>query len=99
MATGGLGTPGPDGTLVTLAFPTSPGQFVFLLGLVITFALYVLKIRAALIISILVTTVIAILAGVHVARSQFTITPNFSTSSRAPTSSRRSPSSASSPPS
>jgi len=46
-----------DGTLVTLSFPTSPGQFVFLLGLAITIILYARKVRAALIISILVTTV------------------------------------------
>ena len=47
-----------------LAFPTQTGQFVFLLGLLITFSLYVLKIRAALIISILVTTIVALIAGV-----------------------------------
>ena len=40
-----------------MAFPTTPGQFVFLLGLFITIVLWVLKIRAALIISILVTTI------------------------------------------
>jgi AGZA family xanthine/uracil permease-like MFS transporter len=54
-----------DGTLVTLAFPNSPGAFVFLLGLAITFILYARRIRAALIISILVTTVIAVLVGVQ----------------------------------
>jgi len=54
-----------DGTPVTLAFPTSAGQFVFLLGLAVTFILYARKIKAALIISILVTTVVAILAGVQ----------------------------------
>ena len=54
-----------DGTLVTMSFPTTPGQFVFLLGLAITFILYARSIRAALIISILVTTIIAIVAGVQ----------------------------------
>jgi AGZA family xanthine/uracil permease-like MFS transporter len=54
-----------DGTLVTLSFPTEPSQFVFILGLVITFVLYAMKIRAALIISILVTTVVAIIVGVQ----------------------------------
>src|SRR6185369_16218570 len=54
-----------DGTLVTLSFPSSPGQFVFLLGLAITFILYARKIKAALIISILVTTIVAIIAGVQ----------------------------------
>src|ERR671931_1318483 len=52
-----------DGTLVTLSFPTTAGQFVFILGLVITFILYAMRIRAALIISILVTTVVALIAG------------------------------------
>ena len=42
--------------------PTA-AQFVFLIGLIITIALYVLKIRAALIISILATTVVALIPG------------------------------------
>lgn len=49
---------------VTLAPLTDPRQAVFLIGLGITFALYSLKIRAALIVSILVTTVVAVLFGV-----------------------------------
>jgi AGZA family xanthine/uracil permease-like MFS transporter len=68
-----------DGTLVTLSFPTSPGQFVFLLGLAITIILYARKIRAALIISILVTTVIAILAGVQKVDTNLVTTPSFAT--------------------
>ena len=67
-----------DGTLVTLAFPVSMGQFVFILGLVITFTLYALKIRAALIISIFVTTIIAILTGVQSTNLVFQ-PPSFST--------------------
>ena len=46
-------------------FPTTTANFVFLLGLAITIALYVMKIRAALIISIIVTTIIALLTGVQ----------------------------------
>jgi AGZA family xanthine/uracil permease-like MFS transporter len=68
-----------DGTLVTLAFPTSLGQFVFLLGLAITIILYARKIRAALIISILVTTVIAILVGVQKVDTNLVTTPSFAT--------------------
>jgi AGZA family xanthine/uracil permease-like MFS transporter len=49
---------------VTLQPLTDPRQAVFLIGLAITVALYVMKIRAALIISILLTTVVAILVGV-----------------------------------
>ena len=48
------------GTLVTPAFPTEPGQFVFLFGLVLTIILWVMKIRAALVISIFATTVVAL---------------------------------------
>jgi adenine/guanine/hypoxanthine permease len=70
-----------NGTLVTVSFPTTPSQFVFILGLVITFVLYALKIRAALIISILVTTVVAIVAGVQPvpAVDKLVVAPNFST--------------------
>jgi len=68
-----------DGTLVSVSFPSTPGQFVFIIGLFITIALWVLKIRAALIISILVTTVIALIAGVSTIPSSFTATPSFST--------------------
>src|SRR3954468_24652202 len=69
-----------NGTLVTLAFPTTAGQFVFLLGLAITFILFARRVRAALIISIVVTTVIAIVAGVQkVDTSTLVSTPSFST--------------------
>ena len=66
-----------DGTLVTFSFPTTMGQFVFIIGLVITFALYALKVRAALIISIITTTIIAIIAGVQtVDLTKLVIIPN-----------------------
>jgi len=69
-----------NGTLVTLAFPTTAGQFVFLLGLAITFILFARRVRAALIISIVVTTVIAIVAGVQkVDTSTLVSTPSFAT--------------------
>jgi AGZA family xanthine/uracil permease-like MFS transporter len=68
-----------NGTLVTLAFPTQPGQFVFLLGLAITFILYALKIRAALIISIVVTTLVALVVGVASIPSPLVVTPSFAT--------------------
>src|SRR3954468_1259084 len=73
-------TPGPCiGTLVTVSFPTTVSQLVFIIGLVLTFGLYALKIRAALIISILVTTVIAIVTGVAPvpAAGQLIVGPNF----------------------
>ena len=68
-----------DGTVVTMSFPTQTAQFVFLLGLLITISLYVLKVRAALIISILVTTIVALIAGVAKVPDSLTVTPSFST--------------------
>ena len=44
-----------------------------------TIVLYVLKIRAALIISILVTTVIAFIAGVTQIPANLVLTPSFAT--------------------
>jgi AGZA family xanthine/uracil permease-like MFS transporter len=72
-------TPQGGSPIVTLAFPTQTAQFVFLLGLLITFSLYVLKVRAALIISILVTTIVALIAGVAKVPDTLTVTPSFST--------------------
>ncbi len=72
-------TPQGGSPIVTLAFPTETAQFVFLLGLLITFSLYVLKIRAALVISILVTTIVALVAGVSKVPDSLTVTPSFST--------------------
>jgi AGZA family xanthine/uracil permease-like MFS transporter len=68
-----------DATPVTIAFPNTPGAFVFLIGLLITIALYVLKIRAALIISILVTTIIALVANVAKVPTDLVLTPSFAT--------------------
>ncbi len=71
-----------DGTLVTMAFPTTAGQFVFLLGLAITFILWARRIKAALIISIFATTIIAIIANVQPLPkdlSTLVVTPSFST--------------------
>ena len=83
FSNGGLigSNPTGQGTPVFLIFPTSTAQAVFLIGLVITFALYALKIRAALIISILVTTIIAIVAGVTSVppASDLIVGPNFAT--------------------
>ena len=78
---GGLIVTPQGGTpLVGLSFPTQTGQFVFLFGLLLTFALYVLKIRAALIISIFVTTIVAFVAGVTaLPPNGLTVTPSFST--------------------
>ena len=78
FANGGIVVAG-QGTPITIAFPNTPGAFVFLIGLLLTIVLYVLKIRAALIISILATTVIAFLAGVTSIPPNLVLTPSFST--------------------
>lgn len=73
-------TPVGGSPIVSLAFPTEKAQFVFLLGLLITISLYVLKVRAALIISIFLTTVVALLVGVaKIPDSGLTVTPSFTT--------------------
>lgn len=65
--------------VVQVSFPNSPPQFVFVIGLLITFGLYALKIRGALIISIAVTALIALLFGVTQVPQNATLTPSFST--------------------
>jgi AGZA family xanthine/uracil permease-like MFS transporter len=64
---------------VEFVFPTTPGAFVFFLGLLITVGLFARKVPAALLISILITTVIAIIVGVQPLPTSFTATPDFST--------------------
>jgi len=80
FANGGLIKAG-SGTLVTVAFPTTPPQWVFLAGLLITAVLYVRKVKAALVISILLTTVLALLVGVAKIppSDQLLATPKFDT--------------------
>ena len=64
---------------VEFVFPTTPGAFVFFLGLLIAVGLLARRVPAALLISILVTTVIAIITGVQPLPETFTATPDFST--------------------
>src|SRR5262249_26110243 len=65
FASGGMiVTPQGGVPLVTIAFPTATGQFVFLFGLALTIVLWARKIKAALVISILGTTVVALATGV-----------------------------------
>ena len=67
------------GTLVTVSFPTTAAQFIFLFGLAITIVLWARKIKAALVISILGTTLVALAAGVTKIPGSMTWAPNFST--------------------
>lgn len=64
---------------VDFIYPTQPGQWVFLIGLAITAALWTLKVKGALVISIAATTVVAIVLNVQKVPETFTVTPNFST--------------------
>ena len=67
------------GTPVQFVFPTTATAAVTLIGLLVTIALFVRKVPAALLLSILITTVIAIVLGVQQLPSSFVVTPDFST--------------------
>ena len=75
---GGLIAAG-EGTPVQFVFPTTPAAGVTLIGLLITIALFVRRVPAALLLSIVITTVIAIIVGVQPVPSQFIATPSFAT--------------------
>jgi len=64
---------------VQFVFPNNAALGTFLFGLLITIVLYVRKVPGALIISIIVTAVVAYLLGVTQAPESFEIAPNFST--------------------
>ena len=68
-----------EGTPVEWIFPNTTGAYVSLLGLLITVVLYARKVPGALIISILLTTVIALVLDVAVIPDDFTVTPSFET--------------------
>jgi AGZA family xanthine/uracil permease-like MFS transporter len=71
----------PEGGVppVVPIFPTQPAQFVFWAGLGLTIALWVLKVRGALIISIVLTTVLALIVGVAKIPADFVLTPTSTT--------------------
>lgn len=77
IKTGGSSAENP--VPVTFVYPTEPAHFVFWLGLLLTVALWVRKVPAALLVSILITTVVAILVGVQKLPATYTATPSFST--------------------
>ena len=62
---GGLIAPGNP--VVRFINPTEPSQFVFIFGLLLTLALWVMRLKGALIISILVTAAVAFVFGVYTA--------------------------------
>jgi AGZA family xanthine/uracil permease-like MFS transporter len=77
IKTGGSSAENP--VPVTFVFPTEPAHFLFWFGLLVTVALWARKVPAALLISILVTTVIAIVVGIQKLPASFVATPDFST--------------------
>ena len=64
---------------VSFVYPNTAALGVFLFGLLVTIVLFVRKVPAALVLSILVTTVVALLFGVQELPGSFTVTPDFST--------------------
>jgi adenine/guanine/hypoxanthine permease len=87
---GGLIVTPPGGVpIVGFAFPTTAPQLVFVVGLLITFGLSAMRVRGALIVSILVTTVIALIVNAIYGGKAFpagaaipanlVLTPTFST--------------------
>jgi AGZA family xanthine/uracil permease-like MFS transporter len=79
MIVGQSPTPPPSVPPLAFQYPTETADFVFLAGLLLTFALWALKVKGALIISIVLTAVLAIVTGVQPIPEEFTVTPNFST--------------------
>ena len=77
VKTGGSSAENP--VPVTFVFPTETAHFVFWLGLVLTILLWARRIPGALLISILVTSAVAIAVGIQGVPATFTATPDFST--------------------
>ena len=73
------GTAAENPVPVAFVFPTSPAVATTVIGLIITVALYVRRVPAALLLSILITTVIALVLGVQKLPSSFVATPSFTT--------------------
>jgi AGZA family xanthine/uracil permease-like MFS transporter len=64
---------------VEFIFPNTTAAWVMLIGLAITIILFVRKVPAALLISIVITSVIALILGVSKAPTDFSVVPDFST--------------------
>ena len=74
---GGLIIPGNP--VVQFKFPVDPADWVFLLGLGLTIVLFALKVRAALLISIVVVSVVAYIVGLTQFPDDLSFVPDFST--------------------
>jgi AGZA family xanthine/uracil permease-like MFS transporter len=78
-STGATPTGQTAGPALAPLFPTTAGQYVFLFGLALTVILWARKVKAALVISIIVTTVVALVAGVATVPSAISWAPSFTT--------------------
>jgi AGZA family xanthine/uracil permease-like MFS transporter len=70
---------GPGNPVVQFNFPVEPADWVFVLGLVLTIILFALKVRAALLISIVVMSIFAYFVGLTTFPTDLDFVPDFST--------------------
>ena len=70
---------GPGNPVVQFNFPVEPADWVFVLGLVLTIVLFALRIRAALLISIIVMSIFAYVVGLTAFPAELDFVPDFST--------------------
>jgi adenine/guanine/hypoxanthine permease len=77
---GGLIVPGTP--VVQFNFPVEPATWTFVLGLIVTIVLFALRVRAALLISIVVMSVFAYVVGLTAFPSDLSFVPDFSTLGR-----------------
>jgi AGZA family xanthine/uracil permease-like MFS transporter len=68
-----------DPVPVQFIFPGTPALGVFMAGLLITIVLFVRKVPGALVLSILITTALALITQVQPWPDSFTVTPSFDT--------------------
>jgi adenine/guanine/hypoxanthine permease len=68
-----------DPVPVTFVYPNTTALGVFLFGLLVTIVLFVRKVPAALVLSIIITTIAALILQVQPFPDQFAVTPDFST--------------------
>jgi AGZA family xanthine/uracil permease-like MFS transporter len=74
-----IGIPASQAVPVEFRFPTGGAPVVALIGLLITVALFARRVPGALILSILITTAIALVTGVASFPSNLSVVPTFST--------------------
>jgi len=75
-----IGRPFGDGPVpVEFVFPNTTAAWVTLIGLAITIILWVRKVPAALLLSIVLTSAIAWILGLTIVPDSFSVTPDFST--------------------